>query len=1337
MDTQFYRAYYDDLHKLSDEELRQHWRNYGEAEGRYSDPQHAMFTLLGSKSVPEDFDFDCYNLLNPDVAANSRWPFEAILHYIEYGRSEGRFYKISENAAILETDLRSQEAPISHDGRLVKHDADRIRWTKTIERDGLRQIPANGFQAHPRSDLIPDNFNVAAYILNNPDIALIVKTDVELAIWHYLEFGLEEGRQGVSQHLDSKFLFKLYQYSAVDGDSIASVTLKLRAKLKRTKFDPLFFDLKELQVFYPLANEMIIEAFDHEYYRTAYLSSNFNDATFDICLNHFFNFGIEQTHNPSAEWGFDPSFYSSEYTIADTIQLPRQGNAAASDAALQIDWVLHGSALGRYPNFEIWAKKVYGVRVSNSSYPFLKIYSVAAELGENIARSAMFEHLLNFRSNAVLKININDFSEAELLLEVADRLALTDRHEAAALLYRHILAFFPKNTRARAHFADLTERTGNLGAALEMRHNMISSNSGNIWTYVASASIYRNLKDYRNEFKMLSLGSAAYPADAKLRTDSRIALDRAFYDLWKIAPTIALNRSAVAAQNEISACLEAYPFNESTPRHSPEGRVAIVGNFDLPQCVLYRIDQKAEQLRIVGIEVDVYNHAHDLEEFKISAHLYYAVIFFRVPAFPPIIDAIDTATSLGIPTYYDIDDLIFDGDVFPPSLETYSGSISPYEHAAIACGVPLFEHAMRLCDFGIASTPPLIEHVAKRVKSGQAFLHRNALGRQHTLAVKQPSVAKRSDVVTVFYGSGTRAHKQDFTDILEPALIKALKSFGGLLRIVLMGHFTVSDELASYGNQVIVIEPIWDIRAYWELLSTADINISVLEASLVNDCKSEIKWLEAAMFGIPSIVSPTATHLGVIRDGITAMFANTSYEFSTKLEDLLSNPTRRREIGQSARQYINENYSLLKLGHNLKDIISSTAANWHNSRKKKILVVNVFFAPQLIGGATRVVRDNVVDIKHLYPDEFEIDVVCTLEGGLHPYEIKTSTIDGVRVFSITSPLLADADTKSHDYSMYKKFSHCLDIVKPDLIHFHCIQRLTASIVDVAQDREIPYVITAHDGWWISPNQFIVDETGAPELYNYLNINADVRSWAMPMPTRASSLRKALVGAQKVLGVSMAFSQIYIDCGVPNVITVENGLSSFPTGAAQKPRETFLTIAHVGGVSRHKGFHLLKYALQSSDFKNLSLVVVDGSMDKADERHEKWGGTAVKFIGRVGQAAVGELYGSIDVLLAPSIWPESYGLVTREASAAGCWVVASNRGAIGSDIVEGENGYVISVDSPQPLIGVLQKLNDNVQKYGIRTNSTKPVRRSKDQANELVHLYRSIISSFESIKTSRT
>jgi glycosyltransferase involved in cell wall biosynthesis len=112
---------------------------------------------------------------------------------------------------------------------------------------------------------------------------------------------------------------------------------------------------------------------------------------------------------------------------------------------------------------------------------------------------------------------------------------------------------------------------------------------------------------------------------------------------------------------------------------------------------------------------------------------------------------------------------------------------------------------------------------------------------------------------------------------------------------------------------------------------------------------------------------------------------------------------------------------------------------------------------------------------------------------------------------------------------------------------------------------------------------------------------------------------------------------------------------------------------------------------------------------------------VCFRGKLPQAEVAGLYRDIDVLIAPSVWPESYGLVVREALQAGCWVVTSDRGALGQDVDAG-CGHVVSVDSYQDLREVLQTIDGNPERY-LGPIETHPVlRTAQDQAVELAALY---------------
>ena len=111
-----------------------------------------------------------------------------------------------------------------------------------------------------------------------------------------------------------------------------------------------------------------------------------------------------------------------------------------------------------------------------------------------------------------------------------------------------------------------------------------------------------------------------------------------------------------------------------------------------------------------------------------------------------------------------------------------------------------------------------------------------------------------------------------------------------------------------------------------------------------------------------------------------------------------------------------------------------------------------------------------------------------------------------------------------------------------------------------------------------------------------------------------------------------------------------------------------------------------------------LTVIDHAKDEGYLHEEIWGATPVRLIGPLAQADMPEFYARQHVLLAPSLWPESFGLVTREALISGLWVVASDRGAIAEDVTPGINGFVVDVSSPEALTLALAQIDSRPDVY---------------------------------------
>ena len=755
-------------------------------------------------------------------------------------------------------------------------------------------------------------------------------------------------------------------------------------------------------------------------------------------------------------------------------------------------------------------------------------------------------------------------------------------------------------------------------------------------------------------------------------------------------------------------------------------KVLIIGDFSVPQCERYRIDQKVEQLRGQGIKTKTVNWM-DLGKDLSMVSLHDTVIFYRVPATPTVLKAIALANASEKKTFYEIDDLLFD-KVYPPPIESYGGAISSTVYKSLMVGMSLMQAAAKHCPYGIASTAPLAALLQEHVTTKECIIHRNGLD---SLSDFGDVNAAEKEHVDIIYASGTLAHNQDFFDQTYEPLKDTLRAHSHV-RLVIAGYLELPNEfIREFDSQIIRLPFVANVQSYWEYLKAADINLAILNDDLINGAKSELKWLEAACFKMPSVVSATENYRDVIDDGVDAFMVSTPDEWRDALEALILDADLRKSIGNAAYKRVVEQYSVEALGEKLLTAMNALSPKDTSKPKRKVALVNVFFPPQSIGGATRVIADNFDELPSHYGDDYEMvvftsDTQCTAPYLLHTYRHK-----GVKVYRSTIQCRVNMDWLATDDKMYDLFTKFLETEKPDLVHFHCVQRLTASIVEAAKDAGVPYIVTAHDAWWISDFQFLTDHNGTvypmghPDPYapRTLRHNTSLTD----SMDRLRYLKSLLEGAEKLLTVSESFAEVYRANGFPDVEVNKNGVSG---SVSWQPKDTShkerVVCGHVGNTARHKGFHLLRDAVLHAQPKNLEFLVVDYGLAPGTKRVTNWGSVPVTIIAPVAQDEIVGLYQQIDVLFAPSLWPESFGLVTREAAACGCWIVASDIGAIGEDIEEGVTGFRVSPDGPS-VIEVLGKIDREPQKYkGLSPSGNQ--RTSDDQAKELVEFWNQSITS---------
>ena len=89
-----------------------------------------------------------------------------------------------------------------------------------------------------------------------------------------------------------------------------------------------------------------------------------------------------------------------------------------------------------------------------------------------------------------------------------------------------------------------------------------------------------------------------------------------------------------------------------------------------------------------------------------------------------------------------------------------------------------------------------------------------------------------------------------------------------------------------------------------KLLAGIDINLMPLQTSVFHECKSENKWLEAALVAVPTVASYNDELSKVIRDGETGLLCRDTAQWQKQLQELIDSAQYRQRIGEAARQEV-------------------------------------------------------------------------------------------------------------------------------------------------------------------------------------------------------------------------------------------------------------------------------------------------------------------------------------------------------------------------------------------------------------------------------------------------
>jgi glycosyltransferase involved in cell wall biosynthesis len=175
----------------------------------------------------------------------------------------------------------------------------------------------------------------------------------------------------------------------------------------------------------------------------------------------------------------------------------------------------------------------------------------------------------------------------------------------------------------------------------------------------------------------------------------------------------------------------------------------------------------------------------------------------------------------------------------------------------------------------------------------------------------------------------------------------------------------------------------------------------------------------------------------------------------------------------------------------------------------------------------------------------------------------------------------------------------------------------------------------------------------------------------------------------------------------------------------------IRLAYIGSVLPGKGLHVLLKALSQVHSLRFALDV-HGRMD-ADPVYGRRIKKLVRRDSRVslkgpfGVEDKEEVYANIDLLIIPSIVPESFSLVAREALLSGTPVIASRVGALPEIILDKVNGYLFTPGDTDELAGILTELDRQPERLReLDIPGPVPIISKDEHAEALVRIYQDMI-----------
>ena len=358
--------------------------------------------------------------------------------------------------------------------------------------------------------------------------------------------------------------------------------------------------------------------------------------------------------------------------------------------------------------------------------------------------------------------------------------------------------------------------------------------------------------------------------------------------------------------------------------------------------------------------------------------------------------------------------------------------------------------------------------------------------------------------------------------------------------------------------------------------------------------------------------------------------------------------------------------------------------------------------------------------------------------------------DGLTVIEIVNNWEFDGFSETYSSPRINaQLQHVLDATAPDVLHIHNLLNLSMDVPMLAQARGIRTVATLHDYTLVCVSggqRLHVDEQhvcraidadrcsrcfaqspfaaqlaagrlmrrrsgraigrAASSIRRILPRMAEAASHHLHAPSVApAEIRRRLAYARHVFDAvdlfvapSVSMAEEFVRLGIPENRIEVSDYGFVPAVVASRQaraRGAPLRVGLIGTLVWHKGAHVLLEAARglSGAFEVHLHGDVNTFPTYVKHLRESARGAPVTFHGGFDREAIDAVYGHLDVLVVPSLWPENSPLVIHEAFMRGVPVIGARTGGIPELVTDGVSGWLYETNSADDLRAALQRVID--------------------------------------------